>query len=90
MVVRGRSKWRALSEAETEVYGASRLRRLYGCVFNMLHAQSLLASGGIGRTRSELEAAGNEQIQEYEQLLLTWSQVHKSRVWLFYFYISVA
>jgi hypothetical protein len=75
MVVRGRSKWRALSEAETEVYGASRLRRLYGCAFNMRHAQSLPESGGIGRTRSKLEAVVNEQVQEYEQLLLTWSQV---------------
>ena len=83
-VVRGISKWRVLSEAETEIYGGSSLRRLYGCTFNMQPAQApLLASGSIGITRSELETACKEPALEYDQQLLTWSQVQWSRIWQF-------
>jgi hypothetical protein len=69
MVLPGKSKWRALSEAETEIYGGSSIRRLYGCVFNM---QCAAASGSLGTT-------SKETIQEKEQQLLTWSQVLHSQ-----------
>ncbi len=76
MVRRGKSKWRALSEVETEIYGGSSIRRLYGCVFTMQQAQIRQpASGGGGRLRRGSEITSSESVQEQEQQLLTWSQV---------------
>ncbi len=83
VVLRGKSKWRALSEAETENYGGSSLRRLYGCVFNIQRIQTR-PPGDVGRTRSDSETATNEPVREYEQQLLTWSQVLQSPVFRLY------
>jgi hypothetical protein len=72
-VVRNKSTWRALSEEETERYGGSSLRRLYGCVFTLQFAQARQpAPGGNWKSRS-LDC--NEPVQEHEQQLLTWAQV---------------
>ncbi len=73
MILRNKSKWRALGEEETEKYGGSHLRRLYGCVFTMQHAPPRAV--GCWRSRRASDAARNEPVQEFEQRLLTWSQV---------------
>jgi hypothetical protein len=75
-VLRGKSKWRTLSEAETEIYGGSSLRRLYGCVFTMQNPQMHQPVPGIGgKTRRGSEITSSKSVQEQEQQLLTWSQV---------------
>ncbi len=44
-ILQGSSGWRALSEAETAVYGGSSLRRLYGCAITMVKPDSHAAHG---------------------------------------------
>ncbi len=65
-VRRGQSTWRALSEVDTEIYGGSNRRRLYGCVCTMFPFQTHKPESG-GETRGGMDA--------FEQQLLTWSQV---------------
>ena len=85
VVLRGKSNWRTLSEAETEIYGGSSLRRLYGCVFTMQQKQMHQPAPGIGgKTRSGSEITSSESVQEQEQQLLTWSQVLQTFFWLFF------
>ena len=67
-VGRGKSTWRALGEAETEKYGGSSRRRLYGCVFTMFPGRTRRAASGGG-------TVGTRPLEEtFEQQLLTWSQ----------------
>ena len=56
-VLHNKSKWRALSYEETELYGGSSLRRLYGCVFT-LH-QALARPGGSSDLQSAEYILGN-------------------------------
>jgi hypothetical protein len=66
--VRGdKSTWRALSEVDTEKYGGSSRRRLYGCIVTMFHGRARMPAAGGGTVGGGLEA--------FEQQLLTWSQV---------------
>ncbi len=76
-ILRNKSKWRVLSEDETERYGGSSLRRLYGCVFTLQRLQTPqpAASSGSWRSRKSTEADSHELIEEHEQQLLTWAQV---------------
>ncbi len=71
-VRRGKSTWRVLSEADTEKYGGSSRRRLYGCVFTMFTDRARMAASGGGTFGRGLEA--------FEQQLLTWSQVAQSLI----------
>ncbi len=65
---RGKSTWRELGEAETEKFGGSSRRRLYGCVLTMFSSRTRKTAfgGGTGMIRPEA----------FEQQLLTWSQVY--------------
>ncbi len=70
----GISRWRALKDAETEIYGGSSRRRLYGCSVTMLCAPAPLQGGsspGAGAAGGEFGTAS----PVFEQLLFTWSQV---------------
>jgi hypothetical protein len=74
----GISRWRVLKEAETEIYGGSSRRRLYGCSVTMLPAPAPLQGGsspGAEGTGAAGGGAFGPGSQVFEQLLLTWSQV---------------
>ena len=70
VVRRGQSTWQALSEADTEKYGGSSRRRLYGCVFTIFPDRARMAASG--------EVADGRGLVAFEQQLLTWSQVVQS------------
>jgi hypothetical protein len=73
-VVRGSCRWRALSEAETETYGGTALRRLHGCIITMVKPDAQASVGS--KTHGEGKPVAESGISEFfEQRFLTWSQV---------------
>jgi hypothetical protein len=90
-VQRGRSAWRALSQAESVAYGGSALRKLFGCVVTMLDTSNHVLPLPVTRSNGE---AGREPLTPLQagmaepsapssvrpdklaqRLLLTWSKV---------------
>ena len=81
-IVPGRSAWRPLRDAETEEYGGSSRRVLYGCVVTMVDSSgcSSVPAGENFTTMDELSSFGlnmasSMQCNTFRQLLLTWSRV---------------
>jgi hypothetical protein len=72
---RGRSGWRSLSEVESETYGGSARRRLYGCAVTMLYPQKQQAVGTLGSCSFNMAGQKRGPDGLFKQLLLTWSQV---------------
>ena len=74
---RSSSCWRPLNEAESEIYGGSTRRRLYGCAVTMLcpDKQPAVEVGSLGSCSFNMANEKRGPGGLFKQLLLTWSQV---------------